>query len=934
MNTLEFLRRVLPETGLYVIARLVKGKWRHQVCDSLEEAAAYALQFDSQEVPTYHAVAAYRERSVEGHKGAQTFQQVRVQRNVRALRAFWMDLDVKPGEQNAFDSQGAALEALVDFCSVTKLPLPMMISSGGGIHIYWTLADEIIPEAWRPTAEGLKKLAAHHKFKADPACTADPARVLRSVGTTNRKVPGAPRAVELVAESEALEWGVFRDLVATALAAIGETVAEPIKVRETKAEQLNQEFVVQQSFPPCSAHKVAERCAQVRRMRDTRGCIPEPLWYATIQLLAHSVEGEPLIHEWSKGYDGYTREETDGKIAQVQGMGPTLCATFADRNPGGCDGCPFKGKISSPIQVGTHVEEAPAPVVTTRVDGVEVAVALPPVPAPFKRGAGKEGEGGIYVEEDGITLKIYDFDCYPVELAYDERRGFETMRIRHWLPHEGWLEFTVQSSLLAKPMDFEIALRDNSVVPLIGKRMAMYFDTYTRAIRASSKMKRLFKSMGWKNEDTEFVLGERLYREHDTARAGHSHGTDEFLGYFKPKGDLATWRSLTTIFQNPDLAQHAFLLLIAFAAPFLKLSGKQGFTVSACSDTGTGKSTMGQMLASVYGHPKETWAPFLATDNARYERLGKYNAIPAYMDEVGNIEADEVSNLLYTVATGKGKDSLTRTREVRKGLDWSTILVCSTNDSLQTKLQMHKANVEAESMRLLEIQFPKVRAFAEPSHYLPDALLEQYGTAGAVYIENLVRNRAAIVPTLGDLLLATAKEFGMASEERFWTQAVTFALLGGSLAQQWGIIDFDPNVIRPWFLKETQRMRSEVKEAIETPLSILGQFLNDHMSERLVVTKLNIGFAAERAPLLRISQRWEKDVNLLFVDRHVMMKYLQVRGASAGAVKRWLTLNGVLLSTDARKILGADTQIGGKPVPCWKLRTDRADLGLDSKDGA
>ncbi len=115
-----------------------------------------------------------------------------------------MDLDVEPGNPKKFESQEAALDGLVDFCRTTSLPMPMVVSSGGGIHVYWTLDHEILPETWRQTAEGLKALCVHHKFKADGACTSDPARVLRPVGTANRKNVNAPRWVELIADAPAV----------------------------------------------------------------------------------------------------------------------------------------------------------------------------------------------------------------------------------------------------------------------------------------------------------------------------------------------------------------------------------------------------------------------------------------------------------------------------------------------------------------------------------------------------------------------------------------------------------------------------------------------------------------------------------------------------------------------------------------------------------
>src|SRR3990167_1942440 len=354
----------------------------------------------------------------------------------------------------------------------------------------------------------------------------------------------------------------------------GVKVAEAVRPVIAATENINAAFAVQQTFPPCSALKIADRCAQLAKIRDTRGCVSEPHWYACIQLMCHAVEGDVLIHQWSSGYERYTAGETDKKILQIRGqaLGPTLCATFEDRNPGGCDGCPFKGKISSPAQLGTHIVSAPTPVVQTEIAGKVIEVVLPSVPAPFTRGE----KGGIYIEEEGITHKIYEYDCFPTELAFDEQLGYETMRIRHWLPMEGWRECVLRSSLLASPKDFETALRDQHIQPLIRNKMAMYHDSYIRRIREDTKMRKLFKAQGWKTEDTEFVLGDRLYRKDEVLQAGFSHGAKGFLEHLRAQGSLATWRDLTCIFQTPGLEAHAFMLLTAFAAPLLKLDARQG----------------------------------------------------------------------------------------------------------------------------------------------------------------------------------------------------------------------------------------------------------------------------------------------------------------------------------------------------------------------
>jgi hypothetical protein len=927
VDTVEFLRKIWPPTGLYIIARLTPKGFRHQVCESIQEAANYALEFDKQGVPTYHACATFQSRDVETVRpNGEVWHQVRVRKNVRSLKCFWMDLDVEPGNEKKFESQEAAIDGLIEFLGETQLPMPMVISSGGGVHIYWTLNNEIQPEAWKATAEGLKQLSAKLGFKSDPACTSDSARVLRPVGTTNRKNASVPRPVELIGESVPLDFATFNGIVLRGLSDAGIKPPEAVRQVEAKTETINQDLAVKSSFPPCSGQKVAERCAQLRAVRDTRGQVSEPHWYAAIQLLCHSVEGDALIHEWSKGYEGYTEGETNRKIAQVRGqnLGPTLCATFESRNPAGCDSCPFKGKISSPAQLGTQITSAPAPVVEVRIADKLVQLTIPVPPAPFTRGA----EGGIYIEEDGITHKIYEYDLYPVELAYDEQLGYETTRWRHFLPNEGWKECVLRSSLLARPVEFESALRDNHIRPLVRGKIAMYGDYYIRKISADSKMRKLFRSQGWKENNTEFVLGDKLYRKDEVVQAGFSHGTEGFLKPFHSRGSLDAWRALTSVLDNPKFEPHAFMLLLAFAAPLLKLAGRQGFTVCALGDSGAGKSTMGMFMSSVYGHPDAGWIKRDNTQLARIQRLGAHFSLPAYMDEASTIAPKELRDLIYMIPTGKGRDSMRQDYSLREGAEWATIFVTSTNDSLQSKLQLEKANAEAEGLRLFEFRFPKAREFGPISKIIPAAVQENYGLAGEKYIEGLVNHQDAIRSKLKTVVEEAEARFQMDDKERFWSQAIALTLYGGELAREWGLIEFDPQRIVPWLQSETRRMRHNLAEGMAGSVAVLGDYLNEHIGERLTVTRLNAGLTGlNQRPMRALSQRYEKDSQLLYIGRKHLKHYMDERHYNYNEIKDDLMARGILLEADVKKVLGGGTDLTGGQVSCWKVQADHTELG-------
>ena len=928
MQTVDFLRKVLPERGLYVAARLINGKFKNQVCDSIEEMAQQVLAYDAAGVHAYHACAAYRERSVDTVKPDGTvWHQVRTHGNVRCLRTFFMDLDVEPGNPAKFDSQEAAVDGLVAFCRTTALPLPMVASSGGGIHIYWSMSHDIQPEAWKQTAEALKRLAAAHKFHADPACTSDLARVLRPVGTWNRKDPQNPRPVELIADASPCEYGDFNRRTLAGLAAVGVKPPEGIRAVESPTEGLNQAFAIKRDFPPCSGVKVADRCPQLAKMRDTKGRISEPHWYAGIQLLCHSTEGDALIHEWSNGHASYSAEETTRKITQIrsQSLGPALCTTFESRVPGGCDGCPFKGKISSPAQLGTYIVSAPAPTVQVKVADVTTTVTLPPPPNGFTRGE----DGGIYVEEDGATHKIYEYDCFPVELAYDEQLGYETMRWRHWLPKEGWKECTLRSSLVAKPADFMVALIDNHIQPLIKGKFIMYGDAYIRRLRNETKLRQLFKCQGWKSDDTEFVLGDHLYRPHEVVQAGFSHGMAAFLAPFHAKGELDVWRTLTEVFDTPGFEPHAFMLLLAFASPLLQLAGWQGCTVNALGESGIGKSTMARFMSSVYGHPEKSWVGRNDTALARMQRLGAHYNLPVYMDEATTIKPEELRDLVYSIPTGKNRASMKTDYTLRVPAEWLTLFITSTNNSLQSKLQLENQNAEAESLRLFEFKFPRVAEFGPIAEIIPTVLRDHYGVAGPVYIKHIVQNRDVIRARLLDIMGEEKQAFGMSDKERFWNWVTSLVLYGGALAREAGAINFDANRLRPWLMSEIRRMRGTMDDSMVGPVAILSNFLNEHVGERLVISSMiNAGMAAtgEHAPYREISQRYEPLTKTLWISRKRIKFYMDKNHFSFAEVEADLIQKGILIETKANRTLGAGTNYASGPTPCWRVNVGHEEM--------
>jgi hypothetical protein len=65
-------------------------------------------------------------------------------------------------------------------------------------------------------------------------------------------------------------------------------------------------------FPPADA--IADQCAQLGHLRETKGNVSYPQWWGNIGILAYSDDGERLAHEWSSGHLNYARRETQQKL--------------------------------------------------------------------------------------------------------------------------------------------------------------------------------------------------------------------------------------------------------------------------------------------------------------------------------------------------------------------------------------------------------------------------------------------------------------------------------------------------------------------------------------------------------------------------------------------------------------------------------------------
>jgi len=182
--TLNFLEKVLPPHGLYC-ARSKHGRVMVQTFhETIEGLWTKLRDEDRGKRDVYFAVCSFSSNDGSAEACAER-------------KSLEIDVDFGAGHARpGYTTFEEARDALKNFCIKAKLPVPIIVKSGGGFHAYWPLKEAISRAKWQRYANGLKLACLKHGLKADHSLTINPVHILRPPGTSNRKL-ATVRPVEL-----------------------------------------------------------------------------------------------------------------------------------------------------------------------------------------------------------------------------------------------------------------------------------------------------------------------------------------------------------------------------------------------------------------------------------------------------------------------------------------------------------------------------------------------------------------------------------------------------------------------------------------------------------------------------------------------------------------------------------------------------------------
>jgi len=931
----QFFEKIFPTQGYMCIAGIDKdGKITPRFATDIDKALETAQKFIDANINVYFTPGTY--------SGLRRTADTCV-----FVKSFFLDLDVMHGKSK-YVSKEAALTDIDRFCTAINWPLPVLIDSGGGIHAYWILDEELPGDEWKEYAEKFKQLCLEHKLVIDEVVPADAARLMRVPETSNyRYDPPMPSTLMTDVQTHPFE------LLAPALGKI--TPKFDLKLVEkgldddTKAIYEARRNNFEYDFATIAIKSLeGNGCGQIKKLLIEVGC-EEPLWYAGISVASRCRDGSTAIHEMSSHDPRYDATNTDNKSAQSLTAAEWShgCEAFERANREGCEGCPYKGKISGPIKLG-EVLRSPDPVDETEQDTTEEdapreveskRIIFPDFLKPFSKGV----TGGVYFTPAPRSTKkgmvqdpdelLLPFATYPVQRLTSPHDG-ECLVMQVELPQEGIREFFLPLKDVGSQDRLKMILLNNSVTfePAHIPKVQSYLVKWSTYLTSTKRADVMRIQQGWTENLESFVIGTNEYMANgETRYCPPSPISKNVVRHLQASGSYEVWKEAAQMFNDPGYEWHAFTLLCGLASPLMELTNVNGVTLSLAGGPGCGKTGAMNAASSIWGKP-DALAVFDGTQNAMIQRMITLKNLPFAMDEQSNVEGKFMSHLIYNISSGQAKIRLKASTNEEREASFNTkqIGLITTNTPMKDIMAIFKANTNAENVRLLEpyIHMPSVQGYeltAERGKVMFETFKTHYGHAGPIFVKELYRRGTnEVKSSLDKIYLRIGEDYTTNSEYRFIANLLTVTRKSGEIGNDLKMFNFDLdrifNVVGKDFM---DIVNGKARDDLNNRTDVLGDFINKNITNILAIKDGKVTSEPRNSLMIRA----EVDEGIIWISSSAMKDYLRDIKLGAKEFEMRLERSGILKDRIKKQMAaGWKDAIGSHNVQAYKIEMDISHL--------
>jgi hypothetical protein len=789
------------------------------------------------------------------------FKYTKAERNqdhVVGLKSLYIDLDAKGGT-DSYDTVEHAVTALFKFLKAARFPAPsVMVRTGGGVHVYWTLERILTPVEWLPLAEALKNAAKSHGIMFDAGCTTDSARILRVPCTFNHKFD-PPRDVELV--GDVLDFDYSFNRIEHALEPYKVAVRVPANKHienpslfKSNLPALQQDDlsagIEQIELPKPTLKQLAKACPFVRDACQTGGAAyNEPLWYDTVQLATWTVEGEISAHIMGDKHPGYDAHSTSEKYEQAidaqsaKSLGWLQCQTIARDGSKPCKTCPHLQSGKSPLNFVTFK--------STQFNGVAYASSVGgmkaimagniDLPQGYNRDAAGYISQAVTDQNTGTTrhVQICNYilvDPFINESEKDVTLNFTTStRVGMNKPVQIQAANISQQEMRRELQTIGMMMKNSQVKP-----MGEFLVAWMQRLQQLKEAVLSTEPFGWSLIGPKvegFAYGGTLYTPSGSRLAPL---TDHSLAMqYTPTGSLQPWHDAMQMLLAQKRTALDVVLAASFAAPLVRSTGQPGLLMSLYSlESGIGKTTAMKVGQAVWGDPVKAMQGLNDTQNAVLGKLGRLRSLPMFWDELKTEDdAEKLVNLFFTITRGSEKLRMKATTELRASGSWETLLVSASNESMVDYIIGKTRMTTAGIYRLFEFTVPPGsdgRIAVSDASRMVSAMNTNFGVAGQIYSQFLGTNFQRIDDEVAAEMVTVGDAVKVRPDERFWSALVAIVTLGARYANELGLATFDYDKLQEFMADQFFAMRKlKSEQSVDMTrgnnvANILVQFLRDH----------------------------------------------------------------------------------------------------------
>ena len=642
-----------------------------------------------------------------------------------------------------------------------------------------------------------------------------------------------------------------------------------------------------------------------------------------LQVLATTFchNGREFAHKISKGHKGYLQAETDEMYDRKEeeqdsrNMGWPTCNTFQNFGSKQCEFCPHKGKIKSPLNLGTPVKnEAEAPPFEMALPVANEAALEMRLPRGYLIEE-KTGYIGTMVSKSlgGGSFGNEFITLFRTKLKEPWRERDKGLHFKAQTERNEWRDcFLANDDLqneaaVVKSLNAQGGIR----VDPDNKAHAVKFMTFWMEKLQMEQDALSAVAFGWAESEKDglgWAYNSKITRV--TGKETPAGTCDPVVKKaYTPCGDIKKWFEVLKLVTDQKRPGLEVIIATAFAAPLMRFTGQDGGTVCAYGDTGANKSTAAALGLAVWGHPIDSKEVATTSMKSLMQKMGIVHNLPLYWDDVSKPEqlqrAAEIASA-NTEGIEGGKLNTARQQQVRG--TWQTLVQINSNNSLIDKIRQESHNNTAQASRVFEYFVPKYdaqtpgRVGMEQAPALVSELRTNFGRIGDFYSVILGQSST----DLKTLVLDYEKKFAALVEaqpqERFWIAIVGTIITGAVLANKIGAT-FDLDAMQKFLYDAYLELRGRVytgpveKVNTEATDQALTGFLKDN-SENTLRTKTisgkgkpnpeKIGYVKGPIRDVQINVAWALEPYLLRLARDEFEKYLNDNHYSPAMIFRGL----------------------------------------------